>query len=538
MLFINGDVPTAMIVSLHLLVQFMYNYWIRNETNNNSHPDIVILSNNKEDFNNEDENNNIYVSIPEVVVKNSNNSNRKTVVKVKKFKMSDITQDKEEINSDTDKTMLKSVLKPTIKEDSPVKSHQNDNNKPFAPIHLKGVDDMPDIAISTVFGTPNKESGSTSKKRVHYGDSSTVKFADRVQKSGGESGSEKKEEDIFFQTTGKTADSGLVLNDKFSNGDVFNPKEVKRERKESIKKDRLDISYHLELFNDGPLGPETPKTPELDTVSTSQKKITSPPFMTERATLFQSRVHKVSNPLISPIFQPTIQIDNYDSSTPPHSPATPTFTEIPAKTFDTPASSDDARRDSRSVSPNSTFNAQKAWCNIYDRIRRHEDLPLPPTRQTRSYESLHANQLPSSTFYAPPRTLTAANGARVRKISTPNPPTQPMMKSIDISNLGFNDDLVEVDRRWTMSHDGIGPITTAPKQEETTFESIKQRSRKISRNRKPSIVDPPTVIYKCIYSFRSANTMETQCSCNVIVVNFDTFNDREVDAGEIESKYS
>lgn len=563
MLFINGDVPSAMIISLHLFIQFMYNYWIRNETNNDSHPDIVILSNNKEDFNNnnDEENNNIYVAIPEVV----NSNKRKTVVLVKKFKMSDIKQEKEDISDKSDnsasKTELKSVLKPA-KEGSPetgvcVKCHQNVvdkfDNQPFAPIHLKAVEEMPDIAISTVFGTPDKDTGSTSKKRVHYyGDNSSsegtrnplVKFSNRVQKSVEV---ENKEEDLFFQQTGRTADSGLVLNDvidevpRFSNGDAFNPKVVKKERRESIKKDRLDISYHLELFNDGPLVPETPKTPELDVQLTSppKKKVSSPPFMMERATLFKSRVHKVSNPLIAPSFQPTIQIDNYDSASPPHPPSTPTFTEIPTKTFDTPASSASVQRDSRSVSPNSTFNAQKTWYDIYDRIRRHEDLPLPPTRQTRSYESLQSSIQIPSTLYGPPQTLTPSNGARVRKISTPNPPTQPMMKSIDISNLGYNDDLVESDRRWTMSHDGIGPTTMPHQREEPTFERIKQRSRKISRNRRPSIMDPPApaVIYKCIYSFRSANTIDTQCSCNVIVVNFDTFNDREVDAEEIESKY-
>lgn len=534
MLFINGDVPTAMIISLHLLVQFLFNYWTTNaNSNNKSRPDIVILSNNKEDFNNNnEENNNIYVSIPEVVQP----KNLKTIVT---FKMSDKNETTSQNNENEDKSVLKQTKK---------KSVDKFDNQPFAPIHLKSIEDMPDIAISTVFGTSSSEKrDATTKKKDKYGEGArpvVVRFAESV-----EADVEKKDNDNFFHKTGRTADSGVVLNDveakvlRVHNGAVFNPGFIKKERRESIKKDRSNISYHLELFNDGDLVPETQQLLSKPLSPRPVRKISSPLVLKGRSNLYEGRVHKVSNPLVAPHFQPSIQIDNYDTGSPPHPPSSPIFTEIPQKIFDTPFSlnTNALQRDVRSASPKATFNAQQTWYDLFDRIRRHEDLTLPPTRQTRSFESLHAAQMQSSTYN--PQTLTP--GGRIRKISSPNPPTQPMMKSIDISNLGCNDDLIlETERRWTMSHDALysPPLissSASSKKEEQTFEDIKQRSRKISRTRKTSILDgtSPTVVYKTIYAFRSANNAETQCKCNVIVVDFDTFNEREIDVLEIKSKY-
>lgn len=535
MIFVNGDVPTAMIVSLHLFVQFMYNYWIRSTETNNSQPDIIILSSNKEDYNNNnnnEENNNIYVSIPDMV---KSNKKTRTIVPVKQVIMSDTNQTKE--NNNNQKTVLKSVFKSVKNEPETgicFKCHQNVvekfDNQPFAPIHL-GAEE---IRAPIVYEAPIKKEIVTNKKKVHYSDSNTqehnpfIKIKEKDQE-------EEKKEDLFFRQTGKTADSSLLLDD--ISDDV--PKPIKKERRESIKQDRLNISYHLELFNDGPLVPETQKSPEIKKSPAPIKKFSSP-FIGDRGNLLQTRVHKVSNPLIQPTFQPTIQIENYDSASPPSSPSSPTAPELPATIIDTPISSDNdknplIRRDSRSVSPKSTFNAQKIWFDMYDRIRRHEELPIPPQRQTRSYESLYSNQGPPTCF---PST-TSITSTRLRKISNPNPPTQPLMKSIDISNLGHNDDLFESNKKW-MTHDTKLDFPVDSSKEEKTFADIKQRSRKISRNRRSSILDPPappSVIYKCVYSFRSANAVDTQCSCNVIIVNFDTFNDREIDALELESNY-
>lgn len=506
MLFISGDIPTAMIVSLHLFAQFLYNYYTQNSNNN---PGIVIITNNTEDLNNNNdkENNNIYVSIPEEVVSSHNNK----TIKLQKTKMSE-------------ESVLKSALKSNesaSESSNRVKFHPSafeNNNQPFAPIHLKSLEELSDATSHTKFQEPFAPIHIIgAAEDIPDLNISTVFGSNEIV-------NDEKKEDDFFHKTGRTADSGIVLDDtEPGNGEG------------RAKKDRLDISYHSMLFNDGDM-PIAPKKVEVLTPPKSPRplrKISSPPVLS--GSPFQGRIHKVSNPYIE--FQPVIQIENYDSASPPHQPSTPT--EGNKDIYDTPIPLPaPPLRDAGSVSPKSAFNAQKTWYDLFDRVRRHEDLTLPPTRQTRSYESLTyaaASQVPFGPSLPPP----SSSSTRARKISTPNPPTQPMMKSIDISNLGCNDDLVlETDKRWSMPQETFYNPTTTFEERAAKYDEIKQKSRIISR--KKSVLDgnAPTVIYKCVYSFRSANTLETQCSCNVILVNFDTFNDRQIDVAEIESKYS
>ncbi|XP_063707157.1 disks large 1 tumor suppressor protein isoform X3 [Culicoides brevitarsis] len=411
-----------------------------------------------------------------------------------------------------DKNVLKSALK-TSNDASEASSSSSgprvkfalDHKQPFAPIHLQSLDQISD-------------SPRVSRIQAPFAPIHLTQGIDDAQISD----QEDAKSDDFFHKTGKTADSEVILSEKSKN---------KAERRESFKKDRLDISYHTELFNDGDL-PVVEKKPEVLAPPKSPRpirKISSPPVLGG----YQGRIQRVSNPFMPPSFQPTIQIQNYDTGSPPLTPKLEQKIEI----SDTPGSlnvtdDDEIQRDLDGSVPKSEFNAQKTWYDLFDRVRRHEDLTLPPRqRQTRSYESLYGtSQVP----YGPLLPPSSPASDRVRKISTPNPPTQPMMKSIDITNLGCNDDLVlETDKRWTMPQESF--YRPPP-----TYDDIKQKSRVISRShRKTSVLDgnAPSVIYKCVYAFRSANTLETQCSCNVILVNFDTFNEREIDSVEIEKAH-
>uniref|UniRef100_A0A336M5Z6 CSON010754 protein n=1 Tax=Culicoides sonorensis TaxID=179676 RepID=A0A336M5Z6_CULSO len=431
------------------------------------------------------------------------------------------------------KPILKSVLK-SKKEDSPetgicVKCHQNVldkyDNQPFAPIHIKGVDEnTTQIRVST-HGDNLEEKVNVIKKKVRY---ASNEKSDKTEES-----LSKEIKDNFWANNGKKIKDEKQLYEETKNyvyDSTSSPILVKKERRDSVKKDRLDISYHLELFNDGPLGPEKQETPlMLDSIKIPKEtKRKSPLFYSDRSTLFQNRVHKVSNPSVKlPNLKPKIEIENYDSTSSIQPPLSPIFTELPIKKFDTPISSED-ERDMESTS--TKFDPQKTWYKLYDRVKHHQDLPLPPTRQTRSYESL-LYSTPSPVVYGP---VPDPAKSRVRKISTPNPPTQPMMKSIDIFNLDYNDDLVDSNQKSPIIHDNLETLTKKP-----DIEEIKERSRKISRTKKTSIFEPPapTVIYKCVYSFRSANTVETQCCSNIIFANFATFNDREIDAMEIEKAH-
>lgn len=151
-------------------------------------------------------------------------------------------------------------------------------------------------------------------------------------------------------------------------------------------------------------------------------------------------------------------------------------------------------------------NAQ-TWLEVFDKLQEPQPPAPPPPK-------LPAQLNSSRSFESLIKALPAAH--RTRKISTPDK----YIRSIDITNLEASG--VEQSCQ-TQPHF----IKNEPKITKTPI---------LLKKKVPPSLDPPPVLYKYVYSFKSANSKACQCCDNVIIIQIQTQDvPEDVDLEKIES---